>query len=226
MIILRAGRDICNALPAPNKVKKVEHLASLPYAELPAFMVELRKRNSVSALALEFSILTCVRVTDVRNAKYADVDHAARLWTIPSFSKTAKPHRVPLSTAALAVLKKARAITEIGGKVGSSPFIFPNDTTGACLNKNTMRTLLDRMGRKGAMTIHGCRASFRTWAMEQTNFPWEVAELSLGHTVGSKVEQAYARGDALKKRVAIMETWSQYLAKPMEGKVVTLHRKG
>ena len=62
--------------------------------------------------------------------------------------------------------------------------------------------------------------------MEQTNFPWEVAELSLGHTVGSKVEQAYARGDALKKRVAIMETWSQYLAKPMEGKVVTLHRKG
>lgn len=59
MIILRAGRDICNALPAPNKVKKVEHLASLPYAELPAFMVELRKRNSVSALALEFSILTC-----------------------------------------------------------------------------------------------------------------------------------------------------------------------
>jgi integrase len=215
-----------NALPAPAKVKKVEHLASLPYAELPVFMTELRKHNSVSALALEFAILTCVRTADVQNAKHADINIATKVWTIPSFSKTAKEHRVPLSAAALAVLKKARAVTEgIGGDVGASPFVFPSDTSGVRLHKAAMLRLLEKMGRKDGMTIHGCRASFRTWAQEQTSFPWEVAEMALGHTVGTKVERAYARGDALKKRVAIMETWSQYLAKPLEGKVVTLHRK-
>ena len=113
----------------------------------------------------------------------------------------------------------------IGGDVGASPFVFPSDTSGVRLHKAAMLRLLEKMGRKDGMTIHGCRASFRTWAQEQTSFPWEVAEMALGHTVGTKVERAYARGDALKKRVAIMETWSQYLAKPLEGKVVTLHRK-
>jgi integrase len=132
---------------------------------------------------------------------------------------------VPLSAAALAVLKKAHTITSgIGGDVGKSPFIFPSDTTGARLNKSTMLRLLERMGRKGAMTTHGFRSSFKTWAMEQTNFPWELSELVLGHTVGTKVEQAYARGDALKKRVAIMETWAQFLAKPSEGKVVPIRK--
>jgi integrase len=217
-----------NALPAPTKVRKVEHLPALPYQELPAFVAELRKRDSISALALEFAILTCVRSFDVRDAKHADIDYAARLWTIPAFTKTAKEHRVPLSTAALAVLKKARAITkEIGGDVAKSQFIFPSDTTGASLNKSTMLRLLERMGRKGAMTTHGCRASFRTWAQEQTNFPWEVAEMALGHTVGTKVERAYARGDALKKRTAIMEAWAQFCAKPQEpGKVIQLQGRG
>jgi integrase len=87
-----------------------------------------------------------------------------------------------------------------------------------------MLAVLDRMGRRGQMTTHGCRSTFRTWAQEQTNFPWEVAELSLGHAVGSKVERAYARGDALKKRVAIMAAWAAYLAKPQRAaSVVPLH---
>ena len=88
-----------------------------------------------------------------------------------------------------------------------------------------MLAVLDRMGRKGAMTTHGCRSSFRTWAQEQTNFPWELAEMSLGHKVGSKVERAYARGDALKKRIAIMQAWANFLDKPPGNASVTPIRK-
>lgn len=213
-----------NLLARRSKVKAVEHHAALPYSEMAGFVAELRERKGMAALALEFAILTCVRSADVFNAKHADVDRAACVWTIPAFSKTGVPHRVPLSTAALAVFDKAREIvTEIGGNVAGSGFVFPNDITGARLSQNAMLHVLNRMGRAGAVTTHGCRASFRTWAQEQTNFPWELAEMALGHKVATPVERAYARGDAFKKRVAIMEAWAQFCAKPQQpGKVVQL----
>jgi integrase len=215
-----------NLLPARSKVRAVKHQASLPYADMPAFITELRGRQGMGALALEFAILTCVRTADVRKARHADIDRAAGMWIIPSFSKTGAEHRVPLSTAALAVFDKARAAAkEIGGRVKASELAFPNDVTGAALSENAMLAVLDRMGRKGAMTTHGCRSSFRTWAQERTNFPWELAEMSLGHKVGNKVERAYARGDAFKKRIAIMQAWSNFCDRPVQGgKVVAIQR--
>ena len=166
---------------------------------MPAFIAELRERRGMAALALEFTVLTCVRTSDVRNARHVHVDRVRRIWIIPAFSKTGVEHRVPLSTAAVAVFEKAQAMASaIGGGVASSELLFPNDITGARLSENAMLAVLDRMGRKGAMTTHGCRSSFRTSAQEQTNFPWELAEMSLGHKVGNKVERAYARGDAFE----------------------------
>jgi integrase len=216
-----------NLLTAPSKVRAVKHQTALPYAEMPVFMAELRQRDGIAALALEFTILTCVRTADVRNARCADIDRSARVWLIPEFSKTGQEHRVPLSTAALAVFDKAQGIaTEIGGSVGSSEFVFSNEVTGDRLSENAMLAVLDRMGRKGVMTTHGCRSTFRTWAQEKTNFPWELAEMSLGHKVGSKVERAYARGDALKKRVAIMQAWADFCARPQQaGKVIPLQSR-
>jgi integrase len=213
-----------NLLAAPSKVRKVKHQTALPYADMPAFMVELRQRNGMAALALEFTILTCVRTVDVRNARRQDIDLAKGMWTIPALSKTAREHRVPLSTAAIAAFDKARKIArDVGGDVGESEFAFPNDVTGARLSENAMLAVLDRMGRGEVMTTHGCRSSFRTWAQEQTNFPWELAEMSLGHTVGDKVERAYARGDAFKKRIAIMQAWAEFLAKSKQSdKVIPL----
>jgi integrase len=215
-----------NALPAPSAVRKVKHQAALAHAEMPAFIAELRARKGVAALALEFVILTSVRTADVRNAKREHINRSARMWTIPEFSKTGQQHRVPLSDAALAVIGKVGAIVrDIGGEVGKSEFLFPNDVTGAALSSNAMLAVLDRMGRRGAMTPHGCRATFRTWAQEKTNFPRELCELSLGHKFGSDVERAYARGDALKKRYAIMQQWANFCAKPVKaGKVVNFER--
>lgn len=148
------------------------------------------------------------------------------MWTIPALSKTGAEHRVPLSTAALKAFDKTRVLgSEIGGKVGKSEFAFPNDLTWVCLSESAMLAVLDRMGRKGQMTTYGCRATFRTWAQEQTNFPWELAELALGHKIGGKVERAYARGDALKKRFAIMQAWSNFCDRPVDGdKVVSMQK--
>ena len=207
------------SLAAPGKVRKVKHQPALPYVETPAFVSELRQRQGMAALALEFAILTCVRVSDVLNAKEIHLDRAERRWDIPQLSKTAAPHRVPLSDAALAVINKAEKIArDIGGAVASSEYLFPN-VTGAALHRNALHAVLRRMGLKGTATAHGFRASFRTWAQERTNFPWELCELSLGHKIGDQVARAYARGDALRKRIAIMQQWARFLARPVKADV-------
>lgn len=206
---------LANVLPSPMKVRKVKPQPALPYAEMPAFVTELHERKGMAALALEFAIMTAVRTSDVRHAKREHVDRAKRLWIIPEFTKSGKPHRVPLSKAALAALDKAEQMArEIGGEVAASKYLFCNDVTGAALSENAMLAVLERMGRKGAMTTHGCRATFRTWAQEETNFPRELCELALGHKVGDDVELAYARGDGLKKRIALMRRWADFCAKP------------
>jgi integrase len=72
-----------------------------------------------------------------------------------------------------------------------------------------MREILKRMGRND-LTAHGFRSTFRDWAAERTNFPREVVEMALAHTIESKVEAAYRRGDLFRKRRQLMEGWSRY----------------
>ena len=200
-------------LAAPGKVRPAQPQKALPFSEMPSFVSRLRQRQGISPLALEFLILTGVRTADILNAKRAHIKRAERRWDIPQFSKTHKPHRVPLSRAALAVIDKVEEITGgIGGAVGASEYLFPNDVDGNALSVNALLAVIYRMGFRSRMSAHGCRASFRTWAQESTNYPWELCELSLGHAIGDKVERAYARGDGLKKRIAIMESWSMFLA--------------
>ena len=222
-------RDHLDNLLAPRgKLQAVKHQPALPYTSMADFMAKLRGLRGMAALALEFTILSCVRSGDVINAKHSDVDRATRVWTIPAFSKTGAEHKVPLSSSALAVFDKARKIADgISGKIAASEFIFPNDVSGRPLSRNALLAVIDRLGFKGAATAHGFRASFRTWAQEQTNFPWELSEMALGHTVGTKVERAYARGDAFKKRVAIMQAWADYCSRPQQpGKVIPLQSRG
>ena len=61
------------------------------------------------------------------------------------------------------------------------------------------------MKREGC-TVHGFRSSFRDWAGDETVYPRDLGEAALAHAVGDKAEQAYRRGDALKKRGALMES--------------------
>jgi integrase len=156
--------NLQEALPATRAVRAVKRMPALAYAELPAFMAQLRVMDGVPALALQLAVLTAVRSHDIRNAKRSDIDLDSKVWTIAEFSKTGKPHRVPLSSAAIDVIARAIAHADaIGGEIAASGLVFPNDVTGQMLSVNAMAAVLKRLGMKGRMTTHGCRASFRTW---------------------------------------------------------------
>jgi integrase len=190
-------------LPARSRVQKVQHHAALPYAEVGQFMADLREQESTSALALEFLILTATRTAEVIGATWSEVDLDAAVWTIPAERmKAKKEHRVPLSKPALAILKRLH-------KHRAGEFVFMGAKPERPLSNMALLMLLERLGRSD-LTVHGFRSTFRDWAAERTNFPREVAEHALAHSLPDKVEAAYRRGDLFEKRRHLMEAWARY----------------
>jgi integrase len=206
-------------LPAKSKVRKVEHHAALPYAQVGAFVASLHEQPGISAHALEFLILTATRTGETLGATWDEVDIGAKLWTIPAGRmKAGKEHRVPLSDAALAVLKEMREIRH-------SDYVFPGGRDRRPLSEMSLLMLLRRM-KHGDITAHGFRSTFRDWAAERTTFPREVAEAALAHAIPDAVEAAYRRGDLVDKRRKLMDAWAAYCARieTDAGKVVALAR--
>jgi integrase len=196
-----------NLLPARTKVRRVEHHAALPYAEMSAFMADLRAQEGVSALALEFAILTAARTGEVIGARWEEINIAERLWTIPAARmKADKQHRVPLSDAALAIVGRL-------AQDRCGDFVFTGGVAGRPLSNMALLALLRRMGRRD-LTVHGFRSTFRDWAAERTNFPRDAAEMALAHTIGDKVEAAYRRGDLFDKRRQLMDAWARFCDTP------------
>jgi integrase len=203
-------------LPARAKVQRVEHHAALPYAQVGQFMAQLREKEGMSALALQFLILTATRTSEVLNATWAEVDLDGGIWTIPpDRMKAGREHRVPLSKPALTLLRELCA-----HRIGD--FIFPSAKPSRPLSNMAMLKLLERMNRAD-LTVHGFRSTFRDWAAERTNFPREVAEHALAHSLPDKVEAAYRRGDLFEKRRQLMDAWARFAAQPISsGDVVDI----
>lgn len=198
-------------LPNRRKVRRVVHHAALPYAELPAFMVELRKREALAARALEFAILTAGRTGEVLGARWSEIQD--KVWIIPpERMKAAQEHRVPLSERALELLRDLPRENE---------FLFPSG--GNPLSNMAMLSVLRRMER-GDLTAHGFRSTFRDWVAERTNYQREVAEAALAHTIENRVEAAYRRGDLFEKRARLMGEWATFCNSPtaVTGEVVAL----
>jgi integrase len=204
-----------NLLPKRSKVARVEHHAALPYAEIAAFMVELRQQEGVAARALEFAILTAARTGEVLKARWDEINIAERLWTVPAERmKSGREHRAPLSDAAMAIVEQMAAIR-------SGSFVFPGARSGdRPLSKTALSRTLSRMGRSD--TVHGFRSTFADWCTEATNFPAEARELALAHAIGNRVEAAYRRGDLFEKRRQLAEAWARYCEAPAQGVVVPL----
>ncbi len=199
------------ALPTIKKSLRVQHHPALPFSEMPAFMAKLAAQDGVSARALAFCILTATRTGETIYVRWSEIDLDNRVWIIPAARmKLAREHRVPLSTAAIAILRGMRA--NMRCDPGSTDFTFPGRRKGAPLSNMALLMTLKRMGR-GDLTTHGFRSSFRDWAAERTDFAREVAEAALAHAVGDRVEAAYRRGDLFDKRRQLMEAWSQYCAR-------------
>lgn len=196
-------------LPRPTQVKKVEHHPAMPYDELPAFMAELRGNGSISALALQWLILTCTRTSEALGAKWSEVDLDAAVWTIPADRMKAKQeHRVPLTEAALAILKALPRIT-------GNDHLFPGARPARPLSNMALLQLMRGMGYgvngdRGKYVPHGFRSTFRDWAGEVSTYPRDVCEMALAHVIENKVEAAYRRGDLFAKRRTMMQDWADW----------------
>ena len=195
-------------LPARSKVRRIEHHAALPYAELPGFLVSLRQQEGVAAYALEFAILTAARTGEVIGARWSEMDLLNKTWTLPAARmKSGREHRVPLSGPALAILEGMQAHRHEG------TFVFPGGKNGRPLSNMAFLMLLRRMGQSNA-TAHGFRSSFRDWAAERTRVPSEVAEMALAHTLSDKTIAAYNRSDLFDRRRRLMAAWATFCTAP------------
>jgi integrase len=205
----------------PSKAKRVRHHPALPHANMPAFMAELRRNTLIAARALEFTILTAGRTSEVIGATWGEIDFKARIWTVPAERmKAGVEHKVPLSDRVLEIL--AGLPREAG-----NPHVFIGGKLGQPLYKMGMLHLIKNL--RPGFVPHGFRSTFLDWATERTNYPKFVAEKALAHAIDNKVEEAYRRGDLLDKRRPLMATWAKFCASPASkavgGNVVPMRGK-
>lgn len=186
-------------------------------------MVDLQGRTGTAARALEFTILTAARTGEVIGASWSEIDLDAKTWTVPAKrSKTKKEHRVPLCDTALTMLRNMRDehIQEehdflalygkpIPNDIEVEGFVFAGMRRGKGLSNMALLKTLERMGRPD-LTTHGFRSTFRDWAAETTDYPGDLVEMALAHTIAGKVEAAYRRGDLFEKRRALMADWERF----------------
>lgn len=226
-----AAASVRGLRPATNPAAWVGHLrealppkrkavafAALPYSEVPAFLEQLRKREAVGARCLEFTIVTAARSGEARGASWDEMDTEARTWTVPAERmKAGRPHVVPLSDRAVEILETMKPMRDLAVGV-----VFPG-LKGTGLSDMTLSKLVRTMGYD--VTVHGFRASFKTWGEEETEHPNVVIEAALAHIVGDKSERSYMRGDWLSKRRALMDDWAAYCTSSPVETVVPLRRK-
>jgi integrase len=207
----------------PKRVKLTRgHHAAMPFADVADFMVLLANRPAIAARALEFTILTSARTGEALGARWEEMDFDLKVWKVPKERmKARKEHRVPLSPAAIDVLRKSAPHPPKSpqhlDKSPETPFlakglsglIFPGGSLDKPLSNMAMEMLLRRMN-VGAWTVHGFRSTFRDWAGDTTDHRREIIEAALAHSVGSTVERAYRRGDALEKRRKLMDDWEAF----------------
>jgi integrase len=200
----------------PPKSVRVKHFAALPYTQAPSFAATLRRLNSTSAKTLLFQMLCASRTGEVMGAVWSEIDLASGTWTIPATRmKAKKPHTVPLSRQALAILNVQFEHT------GGAGFVFPGAKSGKPLSATALIMLM--RGVCAGYVPHGLRSTFRDWAGDHTNFSREVCEAALAHNIGSAVEQSYRRGSALEKRKALMEAWAGHCLDQTHSIVIKLH---
>lgn len=195
-------------LPAPKKTKRVRNHPALPIDQMAAFMVTLRATEGVSARCLDFTILTAARSGESRGARWNEIDLERGIWSVPpERMKAKKEHRVPLSPAAVELLKAIE-------RQENQDLVFPSPRTGGVLSDMSLLELMRRQDLDA--TPHGFRSTFRDWAGEHTNYPRELAEVALAHIKGDATEAAYWRGDVLEKRRRMMSDWAEFIAKPID----------
>ena len=213
-----AGEVIDAAFPSRRIEPK--NLRALPYTAIPEAYHRIQDYDTSpsTALCLQFLILTAVRQSEARGARWEEIDWDQKLWTIPNARmKKWKGHRVPLSDEALAVLEQSKTLLQ------SKEWVFPSRQTGRPMCESTLTKLLGVLGLHDHTVPHGFRSSFRTWAAEYADADFVSSEMALAHKVGTTIERIYSRTDLLEKRRRLMQLWADYVTGKHEpAKVIPL----
>jgi integrase len=192
---------------------------SLPYVELPAFMQQLATVDSIGARMLETCILTIARTNEIIHMRWSDIDMERAQWRVPAvLMKMDKEHVVPLSRPVMEFLRSAH-------EMRFGDYVFPGRTRGKPMSNMTMLELLKDMELGKQITVHGFRATFKTWADEEMNFSNQAVEFCLAHVPGDEAEKAYRRGSMLKKREQIMTAWASFATKPLAKVIIGISDK-
>ena len=192
-----------NLLPHQNGTK--QHMAAMPWKDLPAFIQKLRAEPDNAARAPELTILTAARSGEILGARWPEFDLGGATWSVPAErTKRNREHRVPLSRRAVELLEGLP-------RVGEFVFVGRGDSKP---DRQTLLRVLARMDVE--ITVHGFRSSFKDWATEATQYADIVVEQALAHQVGGAVERAYRRGDLLDQRRRLMQDWADWLGGPAE----------
>jgi integrase len=189
----------------PRQPRKDGHFAAMDYADVPQFLTDLAERKlSISRLALELLILTATRSGEVRGARWSELNEDLTVWTIPAERmKAGKAHAIPLSRQAVDIFRQASKF-----RMACTDLVFPGQKPKNPMSDMTLLQLV--RGMDVPVTVHGFRSSFRDWVADKTDFPREVAEAALAHTLENKVEAAYRRTDFFEKRRSLMAAWASY----------------
>lgn len=204
--------------------KANSHFKAMHYGDVPELFAQLRPKTDFSSRALQLTILTAVRTSEALNAVWSEFDLDAAIWTIPGERmKANREHRVPLSSAAIDLLRKQP-------RFQGNPYVFPGAKRMRPLSNMAMIQVLRGMKGHG-WTVHGFRSSFRDWITDTTIHPNEIAESALAHAIKNKTEAAYRRGEAFERRAILMQQWSDFLTensveyRKKWGKYIAIHIK-
>ena len=192
-----------------NNVRRVEHHEAVPVKDIPRFMAQVRGRDSAPARALELLALTAARRDEVRCATFGEFDLEDRVWVIPAArtkagKRSGEPHVVPLSDRATAIIAAQRAAAK-----DPNGCVFVSKRTGGAMGQNQIIDVMKEICGDDGPVPHGLRSSFRDWC-GLNGYPRDLAELSLAHAVGSRVERAYRRNPLVEQRREIMDAWAAY----------------
>ena len=191
----------------PKRPDRAGHHAAMPFGDVSGFLQRLREstQSEPAKLAFEFLILTAARTNEVLCARWDEIDFDNSTWSISaSRMKAEREHRVPLSARCIEIMERAREIAT------DCEYIFPGRKSSEPMSNMVFLMALRRM--EETATVHGFRSAFRDWAAERTNFPRDVCEMALAHTIKDKTEAAYRRGDLFDKRRKLMDAWTSYVS--------------
>ncbi|PKR60067.1 tyrosine-type recombinase/integrase [Thalassospira lohafexi] len=209
-----------------TKLKKAKqtHMPALGFEDAYRFMQDLRGRDTITAIALDFLILTAARPDQTTGALWSEIDLKNRLWCIPEnrMKKSWRTHTVALNDDAMRILENMP-------RMAGSDLVF-NAVKGGKISGNGMINVITRMHKQdianggpgyvdkkqgnARVTAHGFRTTFGEWARRQRDFADEISELALSHVNSDETRAAYKRDAMMDERARLMRRWGEFLRKP------------